>query len=220
MSGASSPRRQNGPFSAMRHLMLAPICGASVGGSGGSIAILFHAGGGAVSTRARPRAPCRCRASRARRVRHRDVRTGVRVSTRAAPIAAASLVGELLVAALAAIDLAIGPELLDPAALHHREVAQVALPLGDRRRCRPSASSCMPSLQSGDAVCASIQDASVRRSSARRPAAVHGSYASTFAASAFMSVSALSSSSQSFSASSARQALAVQHDRRLEILLD
>ena len=40
---------------------------------------------------------------------------------------------------------------LRAAALHHREVAQIALPGGNRRRCRPSSCACRPCLHSGDA---------------------------------------------------------------------
>jgi hypothetical protein len=91
ISGASSVRRQTGDLSDIRYLTLVPICGASDGGSTGSIAILFHTLGGAVSST--------CSASRTLpdpSVTRPPLsvsaiaRTGVRVNTRAAPMAATS----------------------------------------------------------------------------------------------------------------------------------
>ena len=96
------------------------------------MAILFHTLGGAVSST--------CSASstlplpsvtRAELVGHRD-RPHRRAGHDARRADRGGELGrELLVAALAAIDLRFRPVLLEAAALHHRQVAQIALPLGD-----------------------------------------------------------------------------------------
>ena len=130
--GCQARLRQNRFLSAIRHFTFDPICGISVPGSSGSNAMRFHTLGGAVrrtcsASSTRPLASV-TRASRSVTV---TLRTGALVSTRSLPIARGQPARQLLIAAAAAIHLAVGPVLFEPAALDHRQVAQITLPGGD-----------------------------------------------------------------------------------------
>ena len=220
-SGARSALRQKRFLSAIRHLTFEPICGISVGGSSGSNAIRFQTLGGAVrstcsASSTRPLASVtRASLSLTCTLRHRH--------SRHHPLAAdggGQPTRQLLIAALAAIDLAVGPVLLEAAALDHRQVAEIALPLGDHavvgrhhrvepglaraatRRCRRST----PRACGGRAP---------RRSGVR-----HGSNASvTFAASAFIVLRRRLELLPERFRRLRRQPLAAEHDRRVRVLL-
>ena len=114
----------------MRYFTLLPICGASAAGSAGSKPILFQTDGGIASTTSSaPSCSPDASVSRTPAEPWSMRRTIVwrRHAVRADRLD--ELGGQLLVALRAAVDLAVGPVLLDPAALHHREVAEIALPL-------------------------------------------------------------------------------------------
>ena len=129
-AGPSRARRQKGPLIPIRNFTLLPICGTGPGVVQGSIAIRFQTSGGAdritssaLSTRPSAsvtRAPSVGDSDRSNNRTHQHL-------GRADPFD--EFPGQLLITALAAIDFRLAPVFFEPAALDHREDAEIALPL-------------------------------------------------------------------------------------------
>ena len=195
MSGASSVAPPELAASTrIRNLTFVPICGASCGGSGGSIAILFHTDGGTASTTSSASSVvARRERDRAPLLASRSTRCTVVRSTHArlADAFERASCASCWLPPRAAVDLAVGPVLLDAAALHHREVAEIALPLGahavvgrhlriDGRACRAARRRGRRSTTASDRLSSASAFGRLPRLD-RRP---------TFAASAFIMLSA------------------------------